>query len=127
MHYQNFINGKFVRPETTAILEVRNPSTGAPICTVPDSGGWDIEKAVWAAEAAQKEWSRRPAVERAKLLRAIAAKIREQVEPLARIITEEQGKVLGLARQRTLTIHHGRHTFISHALAGGRSLPDVQS
>jgi integrase len=28
--------------------------------------------------------------------------------------------VLGLARLRTLTIHHGRHTYISHALAGGR-------
>ena len=25
-----------------------------------------------------------------------------------------------------LTIHHGRHTFISHALAGGRSLAEVQ-
>ncbi len=98
MHYQNFINGKFARPETTGILEVRNPSTGAAICTVPDSSGWDVEKAIWAAEAAQKEWSRRPAVERAKLLRAIAAKIREQVEPLARIITEEQGKVLSLSR-----------------------------
>jgi integrase len=29
-------------------------------------------------------------------------------------------KSLGLARLKTLTIHHGRHTFISHALAGGR-------
>jgi integrase len=28
--------------------------------------------------------------------------------------------VLGLARLRTLTVHHGRHTYISHALAGGR-------
>jgi integrase len=27
-------------------------------------------------------------------------------------------KVLGIARLRTLTIHHGRHTWISHALAG---------
>jgi integrase len=35
-------------------------------------------------------------------------------------------KVLGLARLRTLTIHHGRHTFISHALAGGRSLAEVR-
>src|ERR1700752_4979995 len=34
-------------------------------------------------------------------------------------------KVLGLARLRTLTIHHGRHTFISHALAGKRSLAAV--
>jgi len=36
-------------------------------------------------------------------------------------------KVLGLKRLRTLTIHHGRHTFISHALAGGRSLAEVRA
>src|SRR6516162_4835988 len=35
-------------------------------------------------------------------------------------------KVLGLTRLRTLTIHHGRHTFISHALAGGRTLAEVR-
>jgi integrase len=35
-------------------------------------------------------------------------------------------KVLGLARLRTLTIHHGRHTYISHALAGGKSLAEVR-
>ena len=35
-------------------------------------------------------------------------------------------KVLGPARLETLTIHHGRHTFISHALAGGRSLAEVR-
>lgn len=31
-------------------------------------------------------------------------------------------KALGLVRIESLTIHHGRHTFISHALAGGRTL-----
>jgi len=36
-------------------------------------------------------------------------------------------KALGLARLRTLTIHHGRHTFISHALAGGRTLAEVRA
>jgi integrase len=35
-------------------------------------------------------------------------------------------KVLGAARMESLTIHHGRHTFISHALAGGRSLAEVR-
>jgi site-specific recombinase XerC len=35
-------------------------------------------------------------------------------------------KVLGLERLRHLTIHHGRHTFISHALAGGRTLVEVR-
>ena len=35
-------------------------------------------------------------------------------------------KVLGVARLEQLTIHHGRHTFISHALAGGRTLAEVR-
>ena len=35
-------------------------------------------------------------------------------------------KVLGSVRLGALTIHHGRHTFISHALAGGRSLAEVR-
>ena len=34
-------------------------------------------------------------------------------------------KVLGRERLETLTIHHGRHTFISHALAGDRKLAEV--
>lgn len=36
-------------------------------------------------------------------------------------------KVLGRARLAALTIHHGRHTFISHALAGGRTLAEVRA
>jgi integrase len=34
--------------------------------------------------------------------------------------------VLGAARLESLTIHHGRHTFISHTLAGRRSLAEVR-
>ncbi len=36
-------------------------------------------------------------------------------------------KVLGADRLWKLTIHHGRHTFISHALAGGRTLAEVRA
>ena len=35
-------------------------------------------------------------------------------------------RVLGIERQSQLTIHHGRHSFISHALAGGRSLAEAR-
>jgi site-specific recombinase XerD len=28
---------------------------------------------------------------------------------------------------RMLTIHHGRHSFISHSLAGGRTLAEVKA
>jgi len=36
-------------------------------------------------------------------------------------------KVLGLARLRTLTIHHGRHTLIRPALADGRTIAEVRA
>jgi integrase len=35
-------------------------------------------------------------------------------------------KTLGWHRLDSLTIHHGRHTFISHALAGDRTLAEVR-
>ena len=35
-------------------------------------------------------------------------------------------KCLGRERLESLTIHHGRHTFISHALAGHRTLAEVR-
>ena len=97
-NYDNFINGKFTPSTGRERITCINPSTGDAICTVPDSTPADVEEAISAASAAQKSWARRPAVERAQALRAIAAKIRENVEPLARLITEEQGKTLGLAR-----------------------------
>ena len=96
--YDNFVNGKFVPSQGSHRIVVKNPANGAEICTVPDSGLDDVNAAVEAAEAAQKLWEKEPAATRAKLLRAIAAKIRENIEPLARVITEEQGKTLGLAR-----------------------------
>ncbi|MFB3778040.1 MAG: aldehyde dehydrogenase [Bryobacteraceae bacterium] len=95
--FQNFINGHFVA-SSGGRIEVTNPSTGDLICTVPESTTSDLDAALAAAESAQREWSRRPAIERAKVLRALAGKMRENVEPLARIITEEQGKPLPLAR-----------------------------
>ena len=35
-------------------------------------------------------------------------------------------RILGKERAADLTIHDGRHTFISHALAGGRTLAEVK-
>lgn len=36
-------------------------------------------------------------------------------------------RILGWPRLRSLTLHHGRHTFISHALAGARTLAEVRA
>jgi lactaldehyde dehydrogenase/glycolaldehyde dehydrogenase len=96
--YRNFINGQFVASSGSDRISVTNPSTGAVICSVPDGTQHDVDAALDAALKAQPAWAKQPANARGKVLRAIAAKIRERVEPLARVITEEQGKTLGLAR-----------------------------
>jgi lactaldehyde dehydrogenase/glycolaldehyde dehydrogenase len=96
--FDHFINGKFVPSHGTDRIEVKNPSTGAMICTVPNGDEHDVARAIQAAEVAQPLWEKQPAVQRAKWLKLLAAKIRENVEPIANVITEEQGKTLGLAR-----------------------------
>jgi len=96
--YQNYIGGRFVDAQAAARVENRNPSTGEFVCTVPDSGEADVGSALDAASAAQPAWANQPAIERAKHLHALAELVRGQVEALARVITEEQGKPLDLAR-----------------------------
>ena len=96
--FDNFINGRFVPSGSRERIEVKNPSTGSLICTVPDSDQQDVDAAIAAAAAAQHAWEKEPAASRARLLKALAAKIRQNIEPIARVITEEQGKTLGLAR-----------------------------
>ncbi|MFB4204730.1 Lactaldehyde dehydrogenase [wastewater metagenome] len=93
--YQNYIDGTFAPAREH--IEVRNPATGAVLSRVPESGADDVERAVNAARAAQKPWARLPAVERAVYLRRLADGIRGEAKALARVITEEQGKVSGLA------------------------------
>ncbi|AYN93147.1 aldehyde dehydrogenase [Pseudomonas sp. LTJR-52] len=93
--YQNFINGAF--QASSEHLGVFNPANGARLTDVPASNGDDVNRAIEAARAAQKAWAKKPAIERAGYLRKISAKIREHAPRLARILTEEQGKVSGLA------------------------------
>jgi lactaldehyde dehydrogenase / glycolaldehyde dehydrogenase len=96
--FKNFIDGKFVSSLSSNRIAVKNPATGDVICTVPDSNQADVDAALESAEAAQCSWAREPAAVRARLLKAIASKIRQNLGPIARIITEEQGKTLGLSR-----------------------------
>lgn len=94
----NYINNEFVKPKSGNQLDVFNPASNERIGAVPDSSQADVDAAVAAAAAAQPDWERRPAIERANFLRRISAKIRENKERLARTISLEQGKIIELAR-----------------------------
>ncbi len=94
---QNYINGRF-QTGSSELVPVLNPATDEVLTEVPEASPAEVESALAAAAEAQPAWGRRPAIERAGFLRAIATRIREEVEPLARLISEEQGKVLSLSR-----------------------------
>ena len=93
--YQMLINGEFVGAKS--MLPVFNPATEEPISQIPAASAEDVDHAVRAAERAQVEWARLPPIQRARHLHEIAEAIRKKKSHLARIITEEQGKILSLA------------------------------
>ena len=96
--YQMFINGEFVLARSGKTMTVINPSTEEIISEVPEGTREDVDTAVEAAEQAQKSWAKLPAIQRAGYLKEIAQGIRDNAEELARVIAEEQGKILPLAR-----------------------------
>ena len=96
--YQNYVNGQLVDPQGHKMLTVENPATGQIVSEVPDSSAEDAREAIELAEKAQRTWEQVPAIERAGYLHRIASGIRNDVEHLARVLSEEQGKPLDQSR-----------------------------
>ncbi|NKI72307.1 aldehyde dehydrogenase family protein [Collimonas pratensis] len=53
-----YINGSFVKPHGKEVLELVNPSTGAPIARVTLADEQDAQAAIAAAKAAYPSFSR---------------------------------------------------------------------
>jgi lactaldehyde dehydrogenase/glycolaldehyde dehydrogenase len=99
--YSMFIDGEFVK-EATPMIKVDNPATEEVISEVPAGTPAHVDRAVLAAEKAQKAWAKLPAIERAGYLREIAQAVRGKADFLAKTIAEEQGKVMPLAKVEVL-------------------------
>ena len=90
--FSHVINGKAV--QAADHFEVLNPSTGAVVGLAPNASEGQLDDAVEAAGTAYRTWSRLPDAERKRLCHAVADKIGEHAEELARLLTLEQGKPL---------------------------------
>ena len=87
-----YINGQFVESSSGKWIDVLNPSTEEVISRQPEGTLEDIDKALDAARAAQKEWAKTPACERAVYLTKMADGIRKREKEFVEIIMREQGK-----------------------------------
>ncbi|MBA2876209.1 NAD-dependent succinate-semialdehyde dehydrogenase [Thermaerobacillus caldiproteolyticus] len=92
-----YVNGQWIDAKET--IDVINPATKEIIGTIPNGGKKEAKMAVDAAYSAFKEWSKKTAEERSKLLLKWYSLIEEHTDELAEIITTEQGKPLSEAKE----------------------------
>jgi betaine-aldehyde dehydrogenase len=86
------IGGEFVAPAQGKYIDVVNPATKRIFHQVPAATAEDVNKAVASAKRAFPIWRDTPVEERARLLRAVAAKLRERVDELAEYEVLDNGK-----------------------------------
>jgi betaine-aldehyde dehydrogenase len=89
-----FIDGNWINSRSQQTREIRNPATLELLGTVSDCDKEDVDLAVNSARRAQREWWKKPGVEKASLLREVAARIRNQGPELSAVMAKETGKPL---------------------------------
>jgi len=92
----HLIDGELVKSD--GALEVINPANEEVFARAPDASRGQLDQAVTAARRAFESWSRTSYEERATLLRRLGETLRAQQDSLAELLTREQGKPLGQAR-----------------------------
>jgi malonate-semialdehyde dehydrogenase (acetylating)/methylmalonate-semialdehyde dehydrogenase len=91
---KNYINGKFVEAENSGYIDVENPSTGEILAKTPLSTRAEVERAIDAAAAAYKTWSKTPVSRRVQPLYKLVDLLKENEDTIARTLSEEMGKSL---------------------------------
>lgn len=90
------IDGQWI--DSSVTFPVTNPATGAELAKVPNLGAKETKQAVDAASRALPAWSAKTAKERATILQRWFDLVTADTEPLAQLMTAEQGKPLTEAR-----------------------------
>ena len=83
-------------------IDVFNPSDGTVISRVPMSGHREVDLAVKAARKVFPAWAATPIKERVQVFYRYKALLEENIDELAALVTEENGKVAGEARAEIL-------------------------
>lgn len=89
-----YIDGDWIEPRSSDVINVDDPATGEIIGRVPKMGTAQVRQAIEAAARAYPAWRKRTAKERAAVLRRWFELIMSNQEDLAHLMTLEQGKPL---------------------------------
>jgi len=109
--YDNFIGGQWVAPRSGRYFDNTSPVNGQKLCEIARSDAGDIDLALDAAHATKERWGRTAVAERANLMNAIAQKMEDNLELLARAESWDNGKPIreAMAADLPLAIDHFRY------------------
>jgi malonate-semialdehyde dehydrogenase (acetylating) / methylmalonate-semialdehyde dehydrogenase len=99
---RNYIGGEFIEGAGGNYLDVTNPADGSVISRVPLSGANEVDRAVQAANRAFPGWSGTPIKERVQVFFRYKTLLEENIDELAALVTEENGKIDNEARAEVL-------------------------
>jgi len=95
--YQMFINGKWVDAVSGAAFDDLDPYTGEVYARVPKGDAKDADRAMAAAYAARKPWSRTSSFDRALIIAKAGHILEESRMEFAEVLTGEGGSTFGKA------------------------------
>jgi malonate-semialdehyde dehydrogenase (acetylating)/methylmalonate-semialdehyde dehydrogenase len=96
--YGHFIGGRHVAGDSGRLGDVFNPSLGEVKAQVALASAAEVDQAVQAALAAQADWAAVNPQRRARVMFNFKALLEANMDELARLLSEEHGKVIADAR-----------------------------
>jgi acyl-CoA reductase-like NAD-dependent aldehyde dehydrogenase len=115
----NFIDGREIEAGTRALIDVRNPATGAVIARIPDSGPDDVDRALRSARAAfdGPAWGGLSPRARARLVNRLADAFEANLDGLYRLETLNNGRPINETRAQISRLPDFFRYFAGLALA----------
>ena len=95
---EHFVNGKKFLGDSKRTSKVFNPATGEQSAEVKLASTKDMDKAIEVAKTAFTSWSKKPPLQRARVMFKFKEIIEKNFEELTRIIVSEHGKVFDDAK-----------------------------
>lgn len=93
-----FLNGQFIEFSKLSTFDIKNPSSGKVIATLPSLRSQDVHDASEIASNAFRSWKSTTVIERSKIVKKMADLMEVYRDDLAAIITLEAGKPLAEAK-----------------------------
>jgi acyl-CoA reductase-like NAD-dependent aldehyde dehydrogenase len=93
-----FIDGRWQAAEGRDGEDVFDPATGKSLAQLPHATTADLDAAIAAAVKGFAVWRNTSPYERAKRLHTAADLVRQRADHIARILVQEQGKVIAEAK-----------------------------